>query len=755
MKKRLLSAVLMLSILLSLIPVSAGAAHQKSPKEYLNNIAYYGDRNTCKMNATMALGYADVLTSLGNKYQALLVDFAGDGMPLLLTAKKTEGTYSYADWYEFDYWTWDGKKARKYNFDADAEFDVSNFIVHPFGYHDGIPAICVDDGVIQEYGGAGGHIYYQIKDAQLEIICRDMLYTAYIFGDVAEGGRLPLTNTIPSSFIQYKGEAGKVSQMIQNGWVKDDYGLFLWVLNGQYQFCNSFIELESKREQEYERFKYSSAIDSYFVQDYIGYDTEPCNWSKSASMQTALRSYANALNEIKVVLNGKEIKFDQPPIMVNNRILVPIRKIAEAMGDDVYWNSDYRAAFIKHGKEALIIEIDESEITIVENEKWKQWTKKRIDVPAMIFNGRTLVPVRAFCESLGSEVEWDGDTRTAYITYDFTKKTGEMDVETFANINTVYYALNGTADRFKVPTEDIEETYDRRKHTVDAVAMGVSDVWSGVKELLSGLSNSENLMKDNIGEMFTKIPGNEVIVVDPELLKTIKEYEMSGFKIFKEAEGIDDAFLKKRPLMKSLDSSIEELGITFDITIFSIEQLAVLFSNYEMNIQYIQTLRDTLDEQGLLNEALRTSLIALEQEYANKFWQTMVNTRDELVEFTISEGMDLLTAGIFQLGDFTWKQVFKITGVTESGQALKTFYSLYCINGALDMTYQKKYNKVVNGQYTAKDVVELKRLDDMQRATKISLYHAMESLYNKKEMKTYCKEMAEKLSDTCVIWKAE
>lgn len=37
----------------------------------------------------------------------------------------------------------------------------------------------------------------------------------------------------------------------------------------------------------------------------------------------------------------------------------------------------------------------------------------RFDIPPIIENGRTLVPMRAIFESLGAEVDWDNDTKTA------------------------------------------------------------------------------------------------------------------------------------------------------------------------------------------------------------------------------------------------------------------------------------------------------------------------------------------------------
>lgn len=39
----------------------------------------------------------------------------------------------------------------------------------------------------------------------------------------------------------------------------------------------------------------------------------------------------------------------------------------------------------------------------------------KLDAPAKIVNGRTLVPLRFVSEALGAEVTWDGKTKTIYI----------------------------------------------------------------------------------------------------------------------------------------------------------------------------------------------------------------------------------------------------------------------------------------------------------------------------------------------------
>lgn len=457
--------------------------------------------------------------------------------------------------------------------------------------------------------------------------------------------------------------------------------------------------------------------------------------------------------QIKVVLNGEKINFDQPPIMTDDRILVPIRKIAEAMGDTVMWNEEYQTAFIKHEDRGLIIKLLEDHIKIVRNEYWTQWEEKELDVVAFSLNGRTLVPVRAFCESLGADVKWDGESYTAHITYDFNKKYNKMTSSTFANINTVYYALNNDDVSFDAYSDDLNYFYNDRNHQKDAVKMGVSDIWAGVNDLLSGLTNSENIMKNSFEQMLSAIPNNDVISIDKELYDDIKDFVDSGKDIFDEVSGIDDEFLKLHPSLKVLDTSIEAVGTAYDIMSFSSEQLAVFLSNYEMNIAYIEGLRSILEENNLVDDELNTSLVVLQQEYSDKFFNVMLNTRDELEKFTITEGTNLATGGFFSVGLFTWEQLFKLSGITDDGQALKTFYGLYCINGILDTVYNQINNKILSGNYTSSEVADLKILDDLQKALKIKSYQCIKIISQDSDTHIMCDDYVKQLSKSCILWK--
>lgn len=114
-------------------------------------------------------------------------------------------------------------------------------------------------------------------------------------------------------------------------------------------------------------------------------------------------------DSIKVVINGENLKMDQPPVLESDRTLVPMRAIFEALGAKVSWNNDTETATgVKNGKEI--------KITINNTTAYVDGKAVTLDVPARLINDRTLVPVRFISESLGQKVDWDNDTETVIIT---------------------------------------------------------------------------------------------------------------------------------------------------------------------------------------------------------------------------------------------------------------------------------------------------------------------------------------------------
>ena len=118
--------------------------------------------------------------------------------------------------------------------------------------------------------------------------------------------------------------------------------------------------------------------------------------------------------------NSTSHKMDVTPVIRNERTMLPLRYVAEAINADVIWNAETRTAtFTKDGLTASI-QIDSDEI-VLSNGKTVKMDSKPLNINDRILvsvvnvanvfgltNGNTL-------DGVNQDIEWDHDTRTATI----------------------------------------------------------------------------------------------------------------------------------------------------------------------------------------------------------------------------------------------------------------------------------------------------------------------------------------------------
>lgn len=115
------------------------------------------------------------------------------------------------------------------------------------------------------------------------------------------------------------------------------------------------------------------------------------------------------VTEVTVTVDGQDVKFkDQDPVIIEGRTLVPVRGVFEALGAEVEWIGETRQVSVKSPDTEVLLTLDS-------NQYFVNGEAKYLDVPASLINDRTMVPVRAISESLGCNVEWDGNTNTVII----------------------------------------------------------------------------------------------------------------------------------------------------------------------------------------------------------------------------------------------------------------------------------------------------------------------------------------------------
>ena len=122
-------------------------------------------------------------------------------------------------------------------------------------------------------------------------------------------------------------------------------------------------------------------------------------------------------SEISVTINGTAVEFDVPPFIVDGHTMVPLRPIAEALRFYPEWQPETQEIVLR-GEITLFLTIGSTEAHFARSLGFGggEFGQLEIEVPPIIVDGRTFVPVRFIAESLDADVSWDGQTRTVVIT---------------------------------------------------------------------------------------------------------------------------------------------------------------------------------------------------------------------------------------------------------------------------------------------------------------------------------------------------
>jgi len=100
-----------------------------------------------------------------------------------------------------------------------------------------------------------------------------------------------------------------------------------------------------------------------------------------------------------IQVNGEKIETDVPPLIFQNRSVVPARTVFEKLGANVTWDAARSQVGINMRNINIILNIDDP-IAIVNGRKYT------MEIPPKIINSRTMIPVRFVAETLGMKVEW-------------------------------------------------------------------------------------------------------------------------------------------------------------------------------------------------------------------------------------------------------------------------------------------------------------------------------------------------------------
>ncbi|WP_254611590.1 copper amine oxidase N-terminal domain-containing protein [Paenibacillus sp. JMULE4] len=95
---------------------------------------------------------------------------------------------------------------------------------------------------------------------------------------------------------------------------------------------------------------------------------------------------------------------EQAPVIEKGNTLIPIRFVTDALGGTVRWDDTERKVTVIRGGKMIDLWIDNPDLIV-------NGQRVTAEVPPVIMNNLTMVPLRILSENLGWKVTWDPQTR--------------------------------------------------------------------------------------------------------------------------------------------------------------------------------------------------------------------------------------------------------------------------------------------------------------------------------------------------------
>ena len=139
-----------------------------------------------------------------------------------------------------------------------------------------------------------------------------------------------------------------------------------------------------------------------------------------ASFIPTISSYA--ASDLNIYYNGKQIIFDENYVIKNNRTLVQIRPVAEALNLGITYTQE-SGTVVLFNEDAVVAFQNNSNIVNVNGENIE------MEVPMLFHNGYSFVPLRYMVEPFNNKVEYNDRMKTISISQRLPYEVEEVIVE--------------------------------------------------------------------------------------------------------------------------------------------------------------------------------------------------------------------------------------------------------------------------------------------------------------------------------------
>ncbi len=126
------------------------------------------------------------------------------------------------------------------------------------------------------------------------------------------------------------------------------------------------------------------------------------------SLTLSLFITVSATEDITIYVNDEILQCDIAPFIKDERTMVPMRRIFEALNAKVEWEGSTQTITATKDNTQIVLQINNSTM-------YHNGVAETLDVAPIIVDGSTFVPIRAVSQSLNASVEWSDYFSTVYI----------------------------------------------------------------------------------------------------------------------------------------------------------------------------------------------------------------------------------------------------------------------------------------------------------------------------------------------------
>jgi len=283
--------------------------------------------------------------------------------------------------------------------------------------------------------------------------------------------------------------------------------------------------------------------------------------------------FASENNSVNVEINGQKLNSNAFIDSNSGTSLVPFRTIFETLGANVKWDQQTQTIIANKGNTLIRLKINDNYM-FVNN------TPKDIKIRPIIISGHTFVPLRVVSETLGADVNWDGNTRTVYISsVDNVNSNSNVNNSNVASTNQpkmpIYKGGQGLIGYHDTITDENSYIKSNNEITMQTTEIPLNNSNSNiidtrpVEERMSAfISNNYYVLGVNDNNLIFKIGGsghdlwnrflpNEQQELVSRIYKNIKSQNLNKYKNFKDNDRVNVI------INNDIDKQINEFQITW------------------------------------------------------------------------------------------------------------------------------------------------------------------------------------------------